>query len=124
MIHDTPTAEEAEPQRADTYPSSTVQAICAPAIEILKNIKSFVVNLLFEGAFTRVMRLAAVGSSFNGPRSGRDPSPFPGRFGLRIWEPEAFRRLDGQAIWVVGSGSTSALEGKVMVLPGLLVLRC
>jgi hypothetical protein len=35
-------------------------------------------------------------------------------FDLRMWEPEGFRRLDGQVIWVVGSGSASALEGKVM----------
>ena len=40
-----------------------------------------------------------------------------------MWEPEAFRRLDGQAIWVVGSGSVPALEGKVMAPPGLLVLE-
>jgi hypothetical protein len=37
---------ETETQVA-TYPSSTVQAICAPAIDMLKNIKSFVDSLLF-----------------------------------------------------------------------------
>jgi len=37
------------------YPSSTVQAICAPAIEILKNIKSFVVKLLVLKLFVQLM---------------------------------------------------------------------
>lgn len=54
----------------NTHPSSTVQAICAPAIEILKNIRSFVVNLLFvPGGFTRVLMLPLAVFNLNGPRS-------------------------------------------------------
>lgn len=49
-IRDTPAAkatQETKPKLKSTHPSSTVQAICAPAIEILRNIKSFVDNLFF-----------------------------------------------------------------------------
>lgn len=38
-----------------------------------------------------------------------------------MWEPEAFRRLEGQVIWVVGSGSASGLEAKVMSPQGQLL---
>ena len=43
------------------------------------------------------------------------------RFDLKEWEPEGFLRLDGQAICVVGSGSASGLEGKVMVPLGVVL---
>lgn len=67
--------------------------------------------------------LATAGSTLSGP-GGNSPSP-PVWVDLRM-EPEAFRRLDGHAIWVVGSGSASALEGKVIVPLGsaLVLLAC
>jgi len=90
---------------------------------MLKNIKSFVDNLRFV-EFTRVLMLAAV-FNFNGLRSGGgDPTPPPTRFDLKEWEPDAFLRLDGQAICVVGSGSASGLEGKVMVPLGVVLCCC
>ena len=58
---------ETETQVA-TYPSSTVQAICAPAIDMLKNIKSFVVNLFFCAGFMSVLMFVALGFTLSGGR--------------------------------------------------------
>jgi len=64
--------------------------------------------------------MLAVGSNFNGPRGC--PTPTPERFDLMVWDPEAFLRLDGQAICVVGSGSASGLEGKLIVPLGVVLV--
>jgi len=81
------------------YPSSTVQAIWAPAIDILRVIRSLVDSVRFPG-------FAASWLPFRGvERNSRLPLKL-------VWgRLTPLACLEGQAIWVVGSGSLSEAGG-------------
>ena len=82
--------------RSIAYPSSTVHAICAPAIEILRVMRSQCVNRFPDGA------LELLESSLS-PSTLALPPATEG--GWSTWP------LAGHGIWVVGSGSPSAMGG-------------
>lgn len=98
-------------QKFATYPSSTVQAICAPAIEILNFTKSQV-DIRFRDGSTAPSFAVASARSLRVEGSGRVRD-------LSLSVDSALTRadcLDGHGICVVGSGSESAAgAGKAMV---------
>lgn len=98
-------------QRITTYPSSTVQAICAPAIEILNLTRSQVDIRFRDGSAAPSFAVPSARSlCVEDSGSVRDLS-------LSVDSTlSRFDCLDGHGICVVGSGSESAAGGgKAMV---------
>lgn len=96
----------------DTYPSSTVQAICAPAIDILSVTRFHVL---------RRRRVCSVGTVDRFPESSvlryETAVSLVGSEPCSSWRPDGVRclwRAAGHGIWVVGSGSASMLYGIAM----------
>lgn len=93
----------------DTYPSSTVQAIWAPAIDILSVTRFHVLNRC-RGCSAGTVDRFPESSMLRYETAVSLEGPEPGS----SWRPDVVRclwRAAGHGIWDVGSGSASMLYG-------------